>query len=127
MQNKIKVLIVEDEAMVAMLMRRNLRLLDYDICALAATGEEAIAAVEAHHPDVIVMDIHLPGMMDGLEAAQKIRDRYPTPIIFLTGYSDENVWKRADQVHPAAYMVKPVQTQELAAAIAQAASEVSTS
>ena len=120
MEKKIRVLIVEDEALVAMLMRRNLRLFGYETCALSATGEASIEDVEAHQPDVVLMDIHLPGRIDGIQAAQEIRDRYGIPIIFITGYTNETVQVRAEQVGPVAFLTKPAQTYELAAAIDRA-------
>ena len=88
MDNKTKILIVEDEIIVAMSMRRSLQSGGYDVCGLSVTGEEALQDTAAHRPDVVLMDIHLPGGMDGIEAAQTIRERFATPIIFMSGHSE---------------------------------------
>ena len=120
MEKKTKILIVEDGIIVAMSMRRNLQAGGYDVCGLAVTGEEAVQDAAEHQPDVVLMDIHLPGGMDGIEAAQMIRDRFATPIIFMTGYSEKVGDERVRQVQPVAYLTKPVQPRQLAVAIDQA-------
>jgi CheY-like chemotaxis protein len=120
MEKKTKILIVEDEIIVAMSLRRSLQSGGYDVCGLSVTGEEALQDTAEHRPDVVLMDIHLPGEMDGIEAAQTIREQFATPIIFMTGYSEKVNDERVKQVHPAAYLTKPVQPRQLAEAIDRA-------
>ncbi len=120
MREKKKLLIVEDEFMLAALMRRNMELLGHEVCESVATGEEAIESAKREQPDIVLMDIRLAGGMDGIEAAQEIGDRYGIPIIFMTGYSDPLVEQRARELDPVAYLLKPVGPLEIEAAIASA-------
>jgi CheY-like chemotaxis protein len=117
MKEKISILIVEDEFLAALVLKRNLKLLGYEVCELVATGEEAIESAAKEKPDIILMDIRLAGEMDGLEAAQEIISRYKVPIIFITGYSDEDLMERAKKLNPGAYLIKPVHMPELESAI----------
>jgi CheY-like chemotaxis protein len=110
---KIKLLIAEDEAILAWMLCQNLELSGYEVCAPVATGEAAVKAALDYSPDVILMDIRLAGVMDGIEAAERISAQTPIPIIFMTGYSDDNIRERADVLHPAAYLVKPVTPDQI--------------
>lgn len=116
----VSILIVEDEVLIAMKMRRNLELDGYNVYEPVVSGGEAITMATELQPDIIFMDIRLPGGMDGIEAAREIRGQYGTPIIFMTGYSDQETFDRAQQVGPAAFLEKPVFPQELKAAIVAA-------
>ena len=84
------------------------------------SGEEAIAMSGELYPDVILMDIHLQGETDGVEAAKKIKGLYGTPIIFLTAYSDDETIRHAVMAEADGYLVKPINTQELFAGIESA-------
>lgn len=106
--SKIKLLIVEDEVMFALMLSKILRRMGYIVFEPATTGEAALIAAQEHQPDVILMDIRLVGDMDGIEAAGKISAKRKIPIIFMTGYSDESIRSRAQAQHPAAYLIKPV-------------------
>jgi CheY-like chemotaxis protein len=86
-----RVLIVEDEAIVAMEIQDQLEALGWDACGVAATGEAAIRLAAANNPDLILMDITLRGNMTGLEAAAEIRARRKVPIVFLTATVDEKI------------------------------------
>jgi CheY-like chemotaxis protein len=108
MARKIKILIVEDEALTALLLSRNLQLKGYDTSQPVATGEAAIQMAGADRPDVAIMDIRLAGGMDGIETAGELIARYNLPIIFMTGYSDEATINKAAALKPAAYLIKPV-------------------
>ena len=119
-EKKTSLLIVEDEVVVAIRMRRNLELAGYHVYEPVITGEQALASVEAHPPDVIIMDIRLLGSMDGIQAAQAIRARHDIPVIFITGYSDAETESRARGVSSAAFLEKPVFTHQLKAAIQDA-------
>jgi two-component system, response regulator PdtaR len=114
MANNIKIMIVEDEALTAMVMQFTLRDLGYLVCKPVATGEEAVQTAVSENPDMVLMDIHLAGSMDGIDAAGEILHRRAVPIIFITGYSDREVRERADRLHPFAYLQKPLEMSELA-------------
>jgi len=106
MARKIKLLIVEDEALAALLLRTGFQLLGYEVEEPVNTGELAIQKAAETQPDVVLMDIRLIGAMDGIEAAQKINARYGISIVFMTGYSDEETMQRA-RVVDAPYLIKP--------------------
>jgi CheY-like chemotaxis protein len=116
---KPRILIVEDEAIVAADIKGTLKGLGYDVPAIAFSGEEALQKTEELHPDVVLMDIVLRGQMDGVEAAQKIYERFGIPSIFMTGYSEEIV-EQLDTRKPCLYLIKPVEINELTAAIDKA-------
>jgi CheY-like chemotaxis protein len=118
-EEKIKILLVEDEAMTAFLLRRNLQLLGYQVAKPLATGEAAIEAVQEQDYDVVLMDIRLAGKMDGIQAAEQISALNCTKIVFLTGYLDDEIMQRAQVCHPAAYLVKPVTPDDIQPVIAE--------
>ncbi|HET7152483.1 MAG TPA: PAS domain S-box protein, partial [Candidatus Kapabacteria bacterium] len=111
--SKAKILVVEDEGIVAKDIQSRLRRLGYDVPATAATGEEAIARAEEHRPDVVLMDIMIQGDMDGIETAGKIVELLHIPIIYVTAYSDDNTLKRARMTSPFGYLLKPFAEREL--------------
>lgn len=117
MKEKIKILIVEDEAIVAMRLRMELNNSGYEVCKPVATGKNAIKSVENEKPDMVLMDIRLAGEMDGIEAAQEILSRYETSIVFMTGYTDEDLMERAKKLKPTAYLIKPVGVYEIESVI----------
>lgn len=114
---KTRVLLVEDEAITALAMNMALENMGYATCESVATGRKALERLPLDKPDVILMDINLTGDMDGIETAQKIRSLVPTPIIFISGYSSNELMARAKAIDPVAIFVKPVRPQELQAAI----------
>ena len=103
-----KILIVEDEALLAMLLCRSFALLGFQVCQPAATAWDAIRLEREERPNVVLMDVRLAGELDGVEAASRIVAERDVPIIFMTGYSDAAVRARADALNPAAYLVKPI-------------------
>jgi len=111
-----RILVVEDEAIVAADIKGTLKGLGYDVPAIAFSGEEALRKSEELHPDVVLMDIVLRGQMDGIEAAQEIRERFGIPSIFMTGYSEE-LLERLNILQPLLYVSKPVEGNELKFAI----------
>ncbi len=117
---KAKIMIVEDEAITAMSIKADLSRIGYEICKLAASGEEAIKNAEQERPDVVLMDIILNGQMSGIEAAGEIRSRYDIPIIFMTGCEDESTKKLAEDIGPVEYFLKPVETEDIRLAIEKA-------
>lgn len=108
-----KILIVEDESIVALDLRYRLDNLGYEVSDIVASGEEAIEKTADLAPDLILMDIRLAGKMDGVEAAAQIRDRWGIPVIYITAYADEETVKRAKVTHPLGYLVKPFDDRDL--------------
>lgn len=113
MPEKANILIVEDEALVRQDLEEFLIDLDYNVIAQADTGESAIAKTLEFKPDLIFMDINLKGALDGIEAAAEIMRRQPTPIIYLTAFSDDKTQKRLKETSPFGYVLKPFDEREL--------------
>lgn len=111
------ILVVEDELIVALEIKKTLIKLGYRVAGTEKDGQSAIETAGKTSPDLILMDIRLKGEMDGIEAAQRIRALYQTPVIFLTAHSDEDTLSRALKTHPCGYLVKPFRERELYQAI----------
>lgn len=118
--DNIKILVVDDDRLVAMGIQEKLENLGYNVVEIAATGDEAIQAVLEKNPDVILMDIVLKGNMDGIETAETIHSYNDTPIIYLTAYSDDETLSRAKLTEPYGYIVKPFKGSEINANIQMA-------
>jgi PAS domain S-box-containing protein len=112
-----KVLIVDDEAAITTQLEERLAVMGYDVVGTASTGEEAVGLARDHAPDIILMDIVMPGDMDGIEAARLIRQEMDIPVVFLTAYGDDRFIERAKDVGPYGYIIKPYQENALKAAI----------
>jgi PAS domain S-box-containing protein len=110
---KIKVLVVEDELIIATNLQQRLARLGYLVPAIATTGEEAVQKARDLRPDVILMDIRLGGEMDGIDAADQIKGLYKIPIVYLTAYADAETLSRAKITEPYGYIIKPVEDREL--------------
>jgi len=108
-----KVMIVEDERIVAEDIQSNLKNLGYSVSSIVSSGNKAIEDAEKYHPDIVLMDIVLKGEMDGIEAAEQIRIRFNIPVIYLTAYSDEEMLERAKITEPFGYIIKPFNDKEL--------------
>ncbi len=115
--SKIKLLVVEDESIVAMDIKHRAESLGYAVTAITPSGEEAIELVKKNQVDLVLMDIVLKGEMDGIEAAQKIHDAFDIPVLYLTAYSDEETLKRAKITEPFGYIIKPFEDRELHSAV----------
>ena len=102
-----RILIVEDENIVAMDIQKRLERLGYGVAVIASSGEEAVEAVGWLAPDLVLMDIKLRGDMDGTQAAEQIRDRFNIPVIYLTAYTDDATLNLAKITEPYGYIVKP--------------------
>ncbi len=113
------VLVVEDDGIIAARLEDTLRSWGFTTEA-APSGEEAVAMAAARPPDLILMDVHLAGEIDGVEAAAQIRERGDTPVIYLTAYSDESLLDQAKVTEPHGYLVKPVRDKELRATVEMA-------
>ncbi|MDM8519921.1 response regulator [Anaerolineales bacterium HSG6] len=110
---KTKIMIVEDEAIVALTIERKLEIFGYEVLARVDTGEEAVQQVGEIQPDLLLMDIMLAGEMDGVETAAQIRTRFDIPVIYLTAYADEKTLQRAKVTEPFGYLLKPFEDREL--------------
>ena len=115
-----RVMIVEDEAVVAMHLRQELTKLGHVVAGIATAGEQALKMIEELFPDVILMDIHIQGEMDGIETAARIPRYLHIPVIFLTAYSEDTTLKRASDTRPYGYLIKPFLDRELHATIKMA-------
>ncbi len=118
--NQKKILIVEDEMIVALDLKNRLTKLGYTVPALAASGEEALAILAEVQPDLVLMDIKLNGKMDGVTAAQQIKEQNGVPVIYLTAYADESTLQRAKITEPYGYLIKPFGEKELHSTIEMA-------
>ncbi len=108
-----RILIVEDETIVAMDIAATLRRLGYEVVGMVGTGGLAIESAESMKPDLILMDIRLKGPMDGIDAASIIQTRGATPIVFLTAHADLDTVERAKAAAPYGYLVKPFDERAL--------------
>ena len=112
-----KVLIVEDEAIVACDIERRLLKAGYAVPAIAASGEQALSSIEQTRPNLVLMDIHLQGPSDGIEVASEVRKRFQLPVVFLTAYADKATLDRANASGAFSYLVKPIGHVNLASTI----------
>ena len=113
----ISILIAEDEGIVAEDLRKQLVKLGYNVCAVVASGEEAVSMAEELSPDLLIMDIMLKGNMDGVEAAARIHERQRIPIVYVSAFGDASTLKRASAASPFGYLSKPFELAELQKAI----------
>jgi len=109
----IDILLVEDEAITAVMLQKALREYGYNVRKPAATGNEAILRVKEKKPDIILLDINLPGDIDGIDTAHTIFTDHKIPIIFMTGYSNQMTIDRSKTLNPLAYLIKPVTVDEI--------------
>lgn len=112
-----KIMLVEDEIIVAMDVQQRLEILGYEVVAHAVSGEEAVQLVQKTNPNLILMDIKIKGGMDGIETAARIRDSFDIPIIYVTAFSDETTIQRASLTEAFGYLIKPFEDRELRSAI----------
>lgn len=113
-------MLVEDERIVAFDLKRQLQGFGYQVASVVASGEKALQQLDTTRPDLVLMDIHLEGGMDGIEAATEIRKRRHTPVVFLTAYAEDDTLRRALESQPFGYLVKPCEGRELHATIQMA-------
>jgi len=111
------ILVVEDEIIVSKDIQNSLKRLGYNIVGSAASGEKAIEVALSENPDLILMDIMLKGEMNGIEAAEKIKEKINVPIIFLTAYAEDATLSKAKMVEPYGYILKPFKEIDLKTAI----------
>ena len=111
--NKETIMVVEDEGLIAYHLKDLLEKNDYLVPATVATGEDAVKEAYKNNPDLVLMDINLAGDMNGITAAQKIRDDFNIPVVFLTAYGDSAILEKAKQADPYGYILKPFNEREL--------------
>jgi signal transduction histidine kinase len=114
---KTRVMVVEDERIVALNLERRLTKLGYEISSLATSGSQALQAIERDKPDVVLMDVNIEGEIDGIETASRIPNVYNIPVIYLTAYSEEATLQRARGTRPYGFLLKPISERELHATI----------
>jgi len=117
---KAQILVVEDDSIVAGIIEATLQSLEYTVPAIASSGTDAIKKVEDVQPDLVLMDIRLKGDMDGIQATEQIRTHFDIPVVYVTGYTDEETLQRAKVTEPYGYILKPFQDKELYTAIEMA-------
>lgn len=115
--SKARIMIVEDEGVVALQIRESLEAMGYAVPLVALTGEEAVDKLLETEPDLILMDIKLTGGLSGIEAARKIRGRLDVPVVYLTAFSDEETLALAQVTDPDGYVLKPFEEKSLHAII----------
>ncbi|MDX1365675.1 MAG: response regulator [Arenibacter latericius] len=118
MERKTRILIVEDDMIIAANISLQLTNLGYEVTGLVTRGEEAVIHAISNKPDIILLDINLKGDLDGISAALKIQETQNIPIIYLTANSDEATFTRAKSTHPYAFISKPFSNLDLRRTIA---------
>jgi PAS domain S-box-containing protein len=117
MTEKIRILVVEDEGLVAEDLKDMLLGFGYEVPGIAKTGEKAIALVDEYHPDLVLMDINLASEMDGITAGGEIRSRWGIPIIYVTAFATQAIIDRAKKTAPSGYILKPFNERQIQTAI----------
>ena len=112
-----RTLIAEDEAIAAMDLQEMITEMGGEVIAVAKRGEDAIDLAKAHDPDIVLMDVHLFGNVDGVEAARVIRSKKRTPVVFVTAHGDAQTLQRMFAIVPQAPVIKPITAQRLRTAI----------
>ncbi|MFA4924189.1 MAG: ATP-binding protein [Ignavibacteriaceae bacterium] len=115
-----KILVVEDESIVALHIRSSLKHLGYDIFDIVSSGEQALKVIEHAKPDLTLMDIQLNGSMDGIETAEILFKQHQIPVIYLTAFADESTIARAKSTEPYGYIIKPFEEKDLRGALEMA-------
>jgi two-component system, response regulator PdtaR len=115
----VRILVAEDETIIRLDLKEMLAQAGFEVCAEARDGEEAVALARSEQPDLAIMDVKMP-KVDGIEAARRILDERPIPIVMLTAYGQEELVARAVEAGVFGYLVKPFREQDLLPAIAAA-------
>jgi len=112
-----RILVVDDERIITMHLKDLLTNMNYSVVGTASSGEDAVEMARDLKPDIIFMDIIMPGKVNGIEAANRIRQDTNIPVIYITAFADDKILKKAKVSGPFGYIIKPFQGQELKAAI----------
>jgi CheY-like chemotaxis protein len=110
---KYRILIVEDEGIVAIDLKQTLEKLGYEVTSLVSSGIKAVEKAEADHPDLILMDIRLQSKLDGIDAGRIISARHKIPIVYLSSFNNRDIMKYADSISAAGYLSKPFDENKL--------------
>ena len=117
---KPKILIVEKERIIAIDIKNSLHRMGCEVMEILSSGEEVIRKVKEEKPDLILMEITLDGVLDGIETAEIISSKYDIPVIYLTAYSDRETLQRAKITEPYGYLIRPFDSREIEIAIEMA-------
>ena len=117
MDDRPRLLVVEDEFIVAFELRTVLEEMGFSVCGVVSSGEEAFQIAERERPDCVLMDVSIKGEFDGIEAARRIRSRLGLPTAFLTGFPRDQVMEKARDVEPIGCFLKPLDYEELKTAL----------
>ena len=120
--SKTRILLVEDEAIVARDLKQRLEILGYEVAGTAASGREALALAETTRPELVFMDITIQGPIDGVETARRLTSLQDVPVVFLTAHMDTGTIQRAKQARPYGYLIKPLEEREIMTTIEMALS-----
>ena len=112
-----KIMVVDDEAYISTQLEERLTSMDYEVVGTASSGEDSISMAKSLSPDLVLMDIVMPGKLDGIEASEIITKELDIPVIFLTAYADDKFLERAKKAQPFGYILKPFQEKEIKANI----------
>jgi CheY-like chemotaxis protein len=118
--NGFKILVVEDEAIIAMDIQSILRKIGFSDSEVVFSGEESVQIVASHKPHLVLMDIKLKGNIDGIQAANQIFHEYNVPVVYITAFGDEKTLKRANGTARFGYITKPFEEGELQSTITSA-------
>ena len=119
-EKRAKILVVEDETIIGMEILSRLEKLGYEVPLVVGSGQEAISKAAELQPDLVLMDITLNGTMDGVEAADEIKNQFAIPVIFLTADADSQTIQRARLTEPFGYLIKPFEERALHSSIEMA-------
>jgi len=117
---KAKILVAENERIIAVDIKNSLQRLGFKVTALVSSGEEVLKKVNEERPDLILMDITLDGSLNGIETAEIISSKYNIPVIYLTAYGDRETIQKAKITEPYGYLIKPFDSREIEIAIEMA-------
>jgi two-component sensor histidine kinase len=112
-----KILVVDDEAYIATMLEEQLTSMGYDVVGKASSGQKSVEMSRKLRPELVLMDIVMPGRLDGIDASQIIKKELDIPIVFLTAYADDKFIERAKNIEPLGYILKPFQKREVKAVI----------
>ena len=113
----VRVLLVEDDNIIAKVAEWRLKNLGYSLCGRATTGAEAMELVVNTRPDIVLMDINIKGDIDGIETAKMIKKGFNIPVVYVTSHSDGPTLERAKETHPDGFITKPFEDNDLRVAI----------
>ncbi len=116
----INVYIVEDESIVAKDIQNSLKKLGYNVLGISNNGEDALKNIAEQEPDIVLMDIMIKGALTGIDVAEKVKQEYNIPVIFLTAYADESTLSKAKITEPYGYILKPFKEVDLHSTIEMA-------